>query len=364
MKELRAKNFYYYSNIATIGGIETFFYQLAKKYKDKDLVLVYKSGDPKQLERISKYIECVKYDKNTIYICEKAFFNYKIETIDSFKAKEYIVIIHGDYKSLIENNGVSRDILPLHPKITKYYAVSQHAAKTFTEITGKECSVCYNPIELDYFNKTLKLISATRLTHEKGKDRMIQLIKILEDNNIPYQWTIFTNDRFHIKNKNIIYKAPTLDILKYIAEADYLVQLSDNEGYCYSIVEALCLGVPVICTPCPVFKEIGLIDKKNCFMCDYDMKNVPIQEIYQTKLDFTYTPKKDTWNDLLAPGESQFQKKKKTRVRVKATELYKQKHILDVELNKIPAPQEEWETSLYRYEYLSNLGYVTLVTKI
>ena len=56
---------------------------------------------------------------------------------------------------------------------------------------------------------------------------------------IPYLWTIFTNDFRVIKNDNIIYMQPRLDIIDYIANADYLVQLSDCEAYCYSVVESL-----------------------------------------------------------------------------------------------------------------------------
>lgn len=56
---------------------------------------------------------------------------------------------------------------------------------------------------------------------------------------IPYLWTIFTNDFRAIKNDNIIYMQPRLDIIDYIANADYLVQLSDCEAYCYSVVESL-----------------------------------------------------------------------------------------------------------------------------
>ena len=54
MKELiETTNLYYFHSILEIGGIETFFYYLAKKYKDWDLTIVYKEGNAKQLERFS-----------------------------------------------------------------------------------------------------------------------------------------------------------------------------------------------------------------------------------------------------------------------------------------------------------------------
>lgn len=79
---------------------------------------------------------------------------------------------------------------------------------------------------------------------------------MLNESEIPYIWTIFTDDTNKIDNPNIIYMKPRLDISNYIANADYLVQLSDTEGYCYSVIESLCLGTPVIITDMPVMKEL------------------------------------------------------------------------------------------------------------
>ena len=67
-------NIYYLGYIAKIGGIETFLYQLAKKYQDYDLTIIYKQADKEQLARLKKYVRCVKYNGQKIK-CKKAFFN-------------------------------------------------------------------------------------------------------------------------------------------------------------------------------------------------------------------------------------------------------------------------------------------------
>ena len=87
------------------------------------------------------------------------------------------------------------------------------------------------------------------------------------------------------------------DILKDIAKADYLVQLSDCEAFCYSVVEALTVGTPVIVTDLPVFKELG-INNDNAIICDMKMKNISIDKIKQ-KHEFSYTPPKSEWNKYL-----------------------------------------------------------------
>ena len=57
----------------------------------------------------------------------------------------------------------------------------------------------------------------------------------------------------------------------YIAEADYLVQLSSEEAFCYSVVEALEIGTPVIVHPLPVFEELKIKDGKEGYIIPFDM---------------------------------------------------------------------------------------------
>ena len=114
---------------------------------------------------------------------------------------------------------------------------------------------------------------------------------------------------------------PRLDIINYIANADYLVQLSDNEGYCYSVVESLAVGTPVIVTECPVFKEIGC-NNKNSFILDFNLNKVPVDEIYKGLPKFEYTPKKDTWDKYLEKGKSTYKEDFKTIVKVKCITPY------------------------------------------
>lgn len=310
IKEPKMKNCFYFLKINSIGGIETFFYNLAKKYKDWDITIYYKIGDPKQIKRLKKYVRVKKYNGEKI-ICDKMFFNFNLEIIDNVEAKEYIQIAHGDYKSM----GIKPNT---HPKITKQIGVSQLVCDTYKEVTGMKTELVYNPIELEKPKKVLNLISATRLTKEKGKERMIMLANMLDNAKIPYIWTIFTDDVKAIDNPNIAYMKPRLDIIDYIANADYLVQLSDNEGYCYSVVESLCVGTPVIVTKCPVFDELGVINGKNGFVIDFDMSNVDIEKIYKGVSKFEYKSKESNWDKFLEKGKSTYKAELETKYKVEA----------------------------------------------
>ena len=300
---MKYKNVFYFGFINEIGGTENFLFQLAKKYGDRDITIFYKQGDIKQLQRLNKYVRCIKYRGQQIE-CEKAFFNFNIEIIDKVIAEEYICILHVDYKAMKINP-------PTHPKISKYIGITQLVCDSFEELTGKEAELCYNPFIAENPPKALRLISATRLTSEKGKDRMIKLANALDGAGIKYEWIVYTNDTNAIDNPSIFYAKPKLDILPFIKSADFLVQLSDNEGYCYSVVEALSVGTPVIVTPCPVYKELGLNDK-NSIMLDFDMQNIPIKKIKAFKPPKYQVPA-DSWEEMLAKGESTYHPKEAMR---------------------------------------------------
>ena len=64
--------------------------------------------------------------------------------------------------------------------------MSQSVCDVFTELTGLPCTLCYNPITIEKPKRVLYLISATRLTREKGKDRILKLAKALDNAGIPY----------------------------------------------------------------------------------------------------------------------------------------------------------------------------------
>ena len=357
-------NIYYFYYLSDIGGTETFLYELAKKYHELDLTIVYRYADENQIKRLSQYVRCIRFTDGMRIKCKRAFFNYGIDIIDSVDADDYCFVIHADYEDMQRRGQLQK--IPEHHKLNKFIAVSQRAAAGFHKVTGKRVEVCYNPFEIREPHKVLNLISTTRLSREKGKERMIRLAEMLDQAGIKYIWTIFTNDKNEIDNPNVIYMKPRLDILDYVANADYLVQLSDNEGFCYSVVEALCAGTPVIVTPCPVFDEIGLVDGENCYKVPFDMKNFDVKKLLGEPLKFEYRPPQDSWDKLLIQEPSTWAEEQKTVYIVKALPIYQEKRIRDGQLDRIPEKGEEWEVSPERMRILTgdnsqHMRFVTVV---
>lgn len=304
-------------NLNSIGGGESFLFYLVKKYAMRDLTIFYKQGDIRQIERLKRYARCIRYTGQKIR-CKKAFFNYNQAFKDNIIADEYYQIIHCDYKA--------RNLTPKATKDMKYIAVSETAKNSFTEHTGLNAELCYNPIGIESTERPLILMSATRLRKGKGKERIEKLARILDSEKIKYKWLIFTDDTNVIQNDNIIYLKPTLNVTDYMPLADWFIQLSDDEAYCYSVVEANLQGVPCIITPCPVFEELGV----KGITVDFDLSNVDIETIKKPyKVEFNAPA--DRWVEILTDDKTNYEPPKETDlVHIRITKKYK-----DVILDRI-----------------------------
>jgi hypothetical protein len=110
-------NIYYFYYLSDIGGTETFLYQLAKKYKQYDLTVIYRYANDNQVKRLKQYVRCVQFTGQEIK-CKRAFFNYGIDIIDKITAEDYCFVIHADYEDLRKRGQLTSKI-PNHPKINK-----------------------------------------------------------------------------------------------------------------------------------------------------------------------------------------------------------------------------------------------------
>ena len=136
----------------------------------------------------------------------------------------------------------------------------------------------------------MKLISATRLTEEKGAGRIEKLSQELDLKGIPYIWLIFTDRPPEKVSKNVILMQPRYNMSDYIAQADYGVQLSDDESFCLFIQECLRLKVPVIVTDLPVYRELNITDKEAHYL-KLDMSNLDVDKIYNNIPKVNYKAK-------------------------------------------------------------------------
>ena len=360
--EIKHNNILYLTDISIIGGVETFIFEMLKKYHGLDIAVVYKTAHPTQLQRIRKYCPAYQFKGQEI-ICKVAIINYDTSIIDYItkdiwkenakKGEGIFQVIHADY----ENPAYS--IIPQDRRVKNYIAITQHIADSFKKMTGNENILLgYNPLTIEK-KKPLILVSATRLSKVKGKSRMVKLAEALNRAEIDYIWYILTTDRHDINLPNVIYIEPRLDAWKWISRADYLVQLSDTEGLSYSINEALYRNIPVIVTPLPYLDEIGVKNGINSYIMEFDCSNIDyIVQNIENIPKFEFKPLKDIYNKILAKGKSKYEETRKSIVKVKCIRPYK-----DLELNKKINPDNEpYEVTLERAEFLRDvLGTVVVV---
>ena len=383
--EIDHTNIFYFRKICAIGGTEQFLYEIAKKLYMYDITVFYDDADEFQLNRLRKLVRCKKRIQGEIVRCKRAFFNFNLDMIKDVEADEYYFVSHANYEEL----GYTPPIK--HPKLTNYIGVSQFATDKldkYAEMIGSKIKTqrCYNPLTLEPTNKVIHLVSACRLDDKvKGGERTLKLIEALDryckKNNRNYIWTIFTNQPYNIeiKSLNVVIMKPRVDVRPYIADADYVLQLSnDMETYCYTINEALGYGVPIITTPLSILKELPITDNEHLVL-EYDCSNANeiAKQIFEKKVNpFKYNPPPDNWEDLIIKEKSRYEEEKRMKYLIEATEKYVETNTYDAQRSEeeskkkgekviyFPQKGEQWEVDFDRKEILCEKGFAIVVKEI
>ena len=276
---------FYYNWVREIGGVETFFYNFCRKMaKYYDICIIYDRYAVKQLARLQRVAQCVKNGVHKIQ-CDTLIINGIFDTMpQKVTAKQTIRLVH---TCRIPSYGIVKVPEDCDRKIF----VSKASMESFSE---KGDVINNLPGEISG-EKALILISATRLTEEKGYNRMLKLADRFRKLNIPFLWLVFTAHNDRKFPEGFVKLEPTLNIEPFLAKCDYVVQLSDVEAFCYTIQEALQLKKPVLTTPINVLPEVGFKKGKNGWtipfnvdeMSDEEVKqiyyNIPICEEYDDK---------------------------------------------------------------------------------
>lgn len=332
-----------------IGGIETFTYNFCKAMaKHYDITVLYGHADPKQIERLEQMVQVIHNDGKTEIECDTLIMNRLFDKIpENVHAKKVVQMVHGCREAVSYSIHVPQDR-------DQIVCVSETVKASFGDET-KEAIVIKNLVESIKPRQVLQLISATRLdTNEKGQKRMIELANRMNEQGVKFLWLYFANKE--IKGpKNLIRVEPTLDIRDYIHKADYLVQLSDTEGFGYSIVESLLEGTPVIVTDLPVLEELGVVDGKNGYIVPKDLGDYDTTAFY-TVPKFTYKYNNgllvSAWKKVLGNTKPTHSYKPQERESVTITQRY-----FDNVLGREMEPGETVSMTKDRAELVRSAGY-------
>lgn len=352
-------NLFYFKGLCRIGGTEQFLYEIAKKYHDKDITILYDWADFDQVMRLRGLVRCIRRESGKKYYAKRAFYNFNLDAINYVEADEHIFVCHAIYQEL--------PLVPplTNPKLTGFFGVSDYASeelKKYGEYQGVKINpkTVYNPLTLEKPDKVVKLISACRLDDRvKGGERTIKLIEALdrycEKHGTHYLWHIYSNSHtYKVESPNVCYMSGRPDIRPFIADADYLVQVSnDMETYCYSIQEALGYGTRIVRTPLTVCKEFN-IPKSAEIVLDWDCSNVDevAEQVFKKHAPFKYTPPEDGWEKELIDEPSTYTEN--NSIMVQPIQTY-----YDMEREEqLTRYDDPFPVSLERAKKLIKLGYV------
>ena len=352
---IKHDNIIYIRDFSELGGVETFTYELAKKYSDLDIAVVYKYGHHNQIKRVRKYCRAYCHTNQQIE-CKVAIINYDVSIIDYIcKDAKIYQVVHGDYE-----NPAYTWKPPTHERITEYIGVTKYIRDSFKRITGlNNVTYGYNPLTIEK-SKKITLISMTRLSKIKGKDRMIKLAQALDKANIDYIWYIFTNDTDAIQSQNVIYMKPRLDVGYWLEKADYLVQLSDTEACSYSINEALYRNIPIIVTPLPYLDEIGVKDNVNAYIMKFDCSNInDIVKKINNIPKFEFKKLEDKYENIFVKSKSHYKEDLEMKIKVKTLKKFK-----DMEAGVDRKIGDEFICEFTRAEYLKDNNAVEIIETI
>ena len=258
-KPLKTQVLLYVSALYKIGGIETWTYNFCKAmHKYYDIMVLYdKTIDEIQKRRLLPFADVVK-NTNKPITCDTAL-NCRTAL------------------TLPKNVVFKRKFLVVHTcKMRNEWELREDAEKIFVSEAARDSwktdgKVIYNLTQPSKPRKALLLVSASRLSWEKGENRILSFAQMLHKLGILFTWLVFTDSEPRDIVDGLIYRRHTMEIKSYIQKADFFVQLSDQEAFCYSLVEALELGVPVISTPLPVLPEIGFKEGVNGFTVPFNV---------------------------------------------------------------------------------------------
>lgn len=293
----------YHSSFVSFGGVETFCINLQKELSSNYQItllspqlstLALKLDNAERIDH-SKHYEC------DYLILATAWGGYP----NNIKATKTIQMVHAMY-------GV--EITGWNFKYNKFEHTTHHVCvgdavkKSFEEVTPYKCdSVIYNLLDTNcpkhqkIDNPILTLITTSRITLEKGFGRMLKLAQLLNNEGVKFVWNIYgsTNGNYaksimRRSPKNMVFHGYKEDVSKEVAESDYLVQLSDSEGFPYATYEALQQLTPVIVTDFPSARE-QVKDGVNGWILDFELSDW--KKVLNDKLILTKFEHKSTRND-------------------------------------------------------------------
>lgn len=289
--------------IRKVSGVQTFELAFLQEFsKWAKITVLYDIGEESKINEFAKYADVIQNRRQQIE-CDICIFSSISHENHNIIAKRYIQVCHMDLYAW-------RVRYRAKPEV-EHVAVSKTVQESLKVNYGLDSTVIPNLLPKTDIKKVLRLMTATRIDQGKGIERMIELILKLKANGRPFIYEIYgegtTTYTNMIKEKlkgipEVHFMGGKSDIQSYMLGNHYLVQLSDSEGFCYSVHEALQVGVPVIVTNWKGVEET-VHDGVNGYILEMDLSNLDVNKLYDQylyKISYDVKNIRQNWIDLLS----------------------------------------------------------------
>lgn len=289
--EKSGKRVLVYQNLLfKIGGIETADYQMVRAFPNKNIVFVFRQADIEQALRLAQYAEVQMDDGKMFFETDVLILaNYDSYPLvkGRIKAEKIYQQVHADWSNMKKMWQWQNFKWEPDKDVDKVLAVSETTVKAlqtaFNEpIPAELVPNILTPPEDNGFRVFLTL---SRFTAEKGADLIVAMVRKFEEANKHFLWIIcgtMSDSRLNHKlglDKHVVFLEPNIYNEGLIKNCDYLVQLSKNESYCYSVHQALACGKPCICTQIPEFEKV-IKNGENGWLVGQNLEGLDIDAIF------------------------------------------------------------------------------------
>lgn len=246
---------------------------------------VYNLNIPPREGKISKIIDTVKRVKAfrkmksklkpDVIISFGMYCNYLNAISKNDDTKVIISIRSYDWftKPLLTNT-LDKCIVKRADSINSVSKVIAKGAEKYWNISINKNRVIYNPYNIseiknqsleviddaNFDNEMFNIVSVGRLVDQKGFNHLIKAFSLVLKDNPNTQLFIIGNGEKRQKLQNLIHNLKLKDKVhllggkknpyKYMKRADLYVLSSLNEGFPNAMVEAMCVGTPILATDC------------------------------------------------------------------------------------------------------------------
>ena len=352
-------------------GVETMAYNWCWWLRNYfDVTVLYCSGDYTRLKKMSQLVKMEQYDENKVYECDIFIRNSVWGTAPkNIKAKRMIEMRHANYKYLYDKGWLFNQYQDMG--IKEIVGCGEFVSKMSKEVLHDNPTTIKNILlPRRKTNKILKLISCTRLDSQKGWHRMQQMMNMMRNAGIKFQWDIFTNSFQKCDYEEVHFYSQRYDIWDYLANADYTVLLSDSEGLSYTVQESLQYQVPCIVSDVGGNTEL-ITDGVNGYVVPLDMKfdinkikNIPKCKEYNNHSLEDWLKYLDYKGEIIDEQLliDKYEEEINMKCKVKANEKFE--GIRDAERDVYPKAGDEWVTAKERAEFLQSKGVVEIIEEI